>query len=102
MANTVKGLFEIDEVDILWAFSFLSLLYGVYQCNDLISASSSLPQSRLFLPQLFVNSCLESSKKDSKENFAGDGQECDSPPVVTDLTVAFLSELYHDSFSPVT
>ena len=37
---------------------------------------------RLFLPKLLVNSCLDSSKKDSIETFAGDGQECDSSPVV--------------------
>ena len=56
----------------------------------------------MFLPQLLVNSCLDSSKKDSTEDFAGDGQECDSSPIVTDLEVAFLSDLYNESFAPVT
>jgi len=56
----------------------------------------------LFLPQLLANSCLDSSKKDSTEHFAGDGQESDSSPVVTDLKVAFLVDLYSESFIPVT
>ena len=56
----------------------------------------------MFLPQLLLNSCLVSSKKDSTEGFAGDGQECDSSPFVTDLEVAFLRDLYNESFAPVT
>ena len=56
----------------------------------------------MFLPELLVNSCLVSSKKDSTEGFAGDGQECDSSPFVTDLEVAFLRDLYNESFAPVT
>ena len=59
-------------------------------------------------PLLFQNpacsclSCLDSSKKDSTEDFAGDGQERDSSPIVTDLEVAFLKALYNESFVPVT
>ena len=41
-------------------------------------------------------------RKDSTEDFAGDGQECDSSPIVTDLEVAFLRDLYNESFAPVT
>ena len=100
--DTVKGLFEINEVDIQWAVPFYSLLYDVSQCKDLISAPSSLPEFRLFLSQLLVNSCLDSSKKDSTEDFAGDGQECDSSPILTDLEVAFLRDLYNESFASVT
>ena len=68
----------------------------------MISAPSSLPESRLFLPQLLVNRSLNSSKKDSSEYFAGDGQQCDSSPVVTDLKVAFLRDIYNEYFSQVT
>ena len=50
------------------------------------------------IPLLLDNSCLDSSKEVSTEDFAGDGQVCDSSPVVTDVKVAFLRE----SFSPVT
>ena len=100
--DTIKGLFEINEVDVHWAVPFYSLLYDVSQWKDLISAPSSLSESRLFLPQLLVNSCLDSSKKDSTEDFTGDGQECDSSPIVTDLDVAFLRDLYNESFAPVT
>ena len=53
-------------------------------------------------PSLLVDSCLDSSKKDSTENLAGDGQECDSSPVVTHLEVACFMELYNESFSAVT
>jgi len=56
----------------------------------------------LFLSQLLIDSCLDSSKKDSTEDFAGDGQECDSSPIVKDLEVAFLRDLYNESFVPVT
>ena len=38
----------------------------------------------------------------STEDLAGDGQECNSSPVVTYVKVAFLRELYNESFSPVT
>ena len=76
------------------------MLYDVSQCKDRISALSSLPEFRLFLSQLLANSCLDSSKKDYTGNFAGDGQQCDSSPVVTDLKVAFLREIYNESFSP--
>ena len=54
------------------------------------------------IPLLLDNSCLDSSKEVSTEDFAGDGQVCDSSPVVTDVKVAFLREPYKDSFSPVT
>ena len=71
MVDIVKGLFEIDEIDIQWAVSFRSLLYDVSQCKYLISPSSSLPESRFFLPQLLVDTCLDSAKEDSTENIAG-------------------------------
>jgi hypothetical protein len=93
MVDTIKGLLEINEVDIQWAVAFWSLLYDVSQSKYLFSAPSSLPESRLFLSQLLIDSCLNSSKKDSTEDFAGDGQECDSSPIVTDLEVAFLRDL---------
>ena len=75
---------------------FCGLLYDISQCKDLVSASSSLPESRLFL--VFVNSCLDSSKQDSTETFAGDGQECDSSAVVR-LKVALLGSFI---MSPLT
>ena len=40
--------------------------------------------------------------EDYTETFIGDGQECDSSPVVTYLKVVFLRKLYNESFSPVT
>jgi hypothetical protein len=102
MVDTIKGLLEINEVDIQWAVAFWSLLYDVSQSKYLVSAPSSLPESRLFLSQLLINSCLDSSKKNYTGDFAGDGQECDSSRIVTDLEVAFLRNLYNQSFIPVT
>ena len=68
MVDIVRGLFEINEVDIQWAVPLYSLLCDVSQCNIMV------PESRLFWPQCLVNNCLDSSKTNSTENFAGDGQ----------------------------
>ena len=51
----------------------------------------------MFLSQLLMDSCLDSSKNDSTEDFAGDGQECDSSPIVTDLEVVFLRDIYNEA-----
>ena len=55
----------------------------------------------MFLSQHLIDCCLDFSKKDYTEDFAGDGQECDSSPIVTDLGVAFLRDIYNESFVPV-
>ena len=52
--------------------------------------------------QIFDQYILFSSNKESTEDFTGNKQECVSSPVVTDLKVAFIRDLYNDSFIPVT
>ena len=63
----------LKTMNLIYSEQFHSMLYDVSQREDLISASSSLPEFNLFLPQLLVNSCLDSSKKDSTEKYAVDG-----------------------------
>ena len=46
--DTVKDLFEINEVGIQWAVPFQSLLYDVSQCKDLISAFNIKHDSKSF------------------------------------------------------
>ena len=99
MVDTVKGCFESDEVDIQSTVSDVS---DVSECKDLASTYSFLPESRLFLARLLVNSCVDFSKTDSTEILAGEGQRGDFSPVVTYLKVAFLRELYNRIFSSAT
>ena len=62
-----------------------ALFNDVPQCKNLISTSSTFPESRLLFPQL-VNGCrFDPLEENSSENLAWDGEECDAMPVIADL-----------------
>lgn len=70
--DTVKGLPEVHKVDVEGCVPFQALLYDVSQSEDLVHASSSLPEACLFLSKPGVNGCLYPVEKDSAEHFAWD------------------------------
>ncbi len=60
--QTVKGSQKVDEIDVQWGVPFYTLLDDIPQSEDLIYATPSFPKTCLFLPQLLVNSGVNSAE----------------------------------------
>ena len=69
--QVIKGFLEVNEVDVLWGIPRQALLNNVSQDKYLACRPtlSSLSKTSLFLSQRGVNSCINSKKEDSAEDF---------------------------------
>ena len=98
--DAVKGLLKIYVVDVQLPLPFRALL-DISQGEDLVCASSSFPESRLFFPELLVHCLRDPPDDECGEDLGGNRQDGDSSPVVTVAQGSFLGDLDDDSLRPV-
>ena len=58
--DTVKGLFEVNEINEKWCVPFNALLDDVPQSENLVNASSASSKACLFFSKLFIYNFINS------------------------------------------
>ena len=71
--DAVDCLLQVHKVELELSLPFSALLDDVTQCEDLVYASSTLPEAHLFLPQLLTYCIILPLDDDLHGDLAWDG-----------------------------
>ena len=99
--DAVKCLLEVDEIDKKGDIPLHALLNDVSESKYLVDTPSSLSKASLFFPKSIFDGTFDSVQDHSTEDFAGNGEECDTTPGVAFLEVPFLGNLYYETPCPI-
>lgn len=80
--DTVERFFQVHKLEVQRHVPFLALLQDVPQCEEVVQTGSVSPKSCLFSDAAVQHNC-QSAVDDLAEDLAGDGQRCNTSPVVT-------------------
>ncbi|KAK2155196.1 hypothetical protein LSH36_246g02044 [Paralvinella palmiformis] len=98
-----KSIFhKVDELPLPRALKddVVSISVPLWECCHWALSGHALADVVFRMTQLMTTKKRMDVSILPRRILAGDGQECDSSPIVTDLEVAFLRDLYNESICP--